>query len=307
MKIPQSKFRRDKESFSSLEKLFQHPAAWYMQYQLKLKYKKGISLPNEALLKGTIADSIVQLLFKEVNRACPWWKDETTFKEQALIIFNEILITEGLPFLENKSKRFLRQYQQTLLSALVNLRNFIDINQFKIKATQLLVNGKIDQTPFEGFIDLLLTKDAKDCVIDLKWAGSTKKYVDKLEAGTDLQLALYQTIETDANKSGYFLFNDGTMYMRYSIANKGLEAVCYVTTNDGVSTDNVYIQAVNSLRYRRKDMEECIAEIAYDIPLIEIKYHNDTSGKNLYPLIDDNKYKQGLYDNDLDLFFGKIS
>ena len=54
-------------------------------------------------------------------------------------------------------------------------------------------------------------------------------------------------------------------------------------------------------------MDNGIAEIAYDIPLIEIGYHNDTAEKKLYPLIDEKKCKKGLYDNDLDLFFGKIS
>ena len=122
-----------------------------------------------------------------------------------------------------------------------------------------------------------------------------------------MQLVLYQTIEIAANKSGFFLFNDGIMYMRDCITNQGLLSVKYEPANDGISTENVYEKAVNSLQYRREEMDNGIAEIAYDIPLIEIGYHNDIAGKNLYPLIDDNNCKKGLYDNDLDLFFGKIS
>lgn len=72
---------------------------------------------------------------------------------------------------------------------------------------------------------------------------------------------------------------------------------------------NVYEKAVNSLQFRRDELMQCKAETAYKCLLEEIDYYiaQPADNKNLYPLTETNKSKQGLYDNDLDLFFGNIS
>ena len=309
VKIKGGEFVREKESYSSLEKLFQHPAQWFIEYKLKLKYKQGISLPPEALLKGTIADSVVQAMFKEEYRALIWWKSNDQFIQKVEDILNLILSKEGLPFLENRLKRFLPEYKKTLIAAVSNLRNFIDQNDFVIKATQSLVTGNIGNTVFEGFADMLLSKNGKDCIIDLKWAGSSKKYLEKIKNGNDLQLALYQVMQPGADKAGYFLFNDGKMYMRDEPGTRNLKLVNLVLAEDGIAAANVFEKAINSLQFRRDELMQGKAETAYNCLLEEIDYYiaQPADNKNLYPLTEINKNKQGLYDNDLDLFFGNIS
>ena len=307
LSIKGSEFTREKESFSSLEKLFQHPAQWFLEYKLKIRCKPGIMLPPEQLLKGTIADSVVQIIFSEENRLLDWWKPQDRFIQQVELVFQQCLLKEGLPFLENKSKRFLHAYKNSLTASLCQLRNFIDSNDFVIKGTQSVVKGNIGNTPFEGFIDMLLSKNGKDCIIDLKWAGSSKKYIEKIVNGTDLQLALYQVMEPDAERAGFFLFNDGKMYMRDQSVNGNLKSVTLVNATEGVSAKNTYEQAVNSLQFRREELGKGKAETAYDLDLEEIDYYNQQSTKKLYPLSEKDMCKQAPYQNDFNLIFGKIS
>ena len=301
-------FVRDSESYSSLEKLFQHPAKWYLDYRLKIKYADGISLPGEVLLKGTVADSVVQIIFKEENRQADWWKESDLFPGKINEVCNIVLSGEGLPFLEKTQRRFLMEYKKVLVVSLGNLRDFLDKNGFKIIGTQYKVKGVIDNTPFAGYIDILLSRNGRFSVIDLKWAGKSTNYSDRLKTGTDLQLSLYQTLEGNSERSGYFLLNDGKMYMRNETDNEHLHHVEIVPSDEGVSTKNVYEKAVNSLRYRRGEISSGRLEVCYDIPVDEIEYSANTIKENLFPLTETNKpvYKRYLYDNDLDLFFGKI-
>lgn len=311
LRITGGDFVRTCESYSSLENLFQHPAKWYIEYKLNLRYNIGVSLPAVSSLKGTIADSVMQELFKESNRNSAWWNDNNSFSDEIKKNFKRILVTEGLPFLEKKTKRLLHEYERTLSNSLCNLRTIIDSNKFIIEGTQCKVAGTIGNTPFKGYVDLLLSKEGIYYVIDLKWANSSNKYRDFLKEGTDLQLALYQTMMNKADKAGYFMLNDGKMYMRNEGANNTLQLVNYVEPNDGISTDNVYEKAANSLQYRRQELKDGKAETAYHLPVDEIDYYNDIAvdNKNLFPLkVNKNdKCKQAPYDNDLDLFFGNIS
>jgi len=304
-------YARTCESYSSLEKLFQHPAQWYIEYRLKLRYKPGVSLPKENILKGTIADSVVQQMFVEGNRKQEWWKHDDIFKRQVERTFQNVLLSEGLPFLEKKTKRLLYEYERALSNSLCNLRTFIDNNNFTIKGTQYPVKGSVDNTVFEGFADLMLTKNGHDCIIDLKWTSSDKSYRERLKKGTDLQLALYQTMHRDANSAGYFLFQEGKIYMRRESSNDNLDQVNFVNAEEGISTKNVYEKAVNSLQYRRRELKEGKAEMAYHLPLEEIDYYNAQPAEmqNLFPLKEKykEKYKQAPYNNDMDLFFGNIS
>ncbi len=304
--IEKEHFQREKESYSSIEKLIQHPAEWYMEYRLRLRHIAGVSAPNANIIKGVIADRVIQEMFKEENRKTKWWKTEASFLKKVEEVCDMILLQEGLPFLEKQTKRLLLEYKSALAHALGNLKSFIDENGVSIVATQFSVNGIIDGTPIEGYIDLLLKSPDKNIVIDLKWANSSRTYSEKLKTGSDLQLVLYAQIYGNNASSGYFMLNDGNAYMRNEKNNQGLLRVKYEEAADSIDTVEVYRRALNGLQYRRKELAAGNAEAGYDNPIEELNYFRQTADLGLYALKDRNEVKQAPYSDDLYLFFGKI-
>ncbi|WEK33903.1 MAG: PD-(D/E)XK nuclease family protein [Candidatus Pseudobacter hemicellulosilyticus] len=306
LRVAPENFTRDKESFSSIDKFIQHPAEWYMDYRLRLRHSSGIKVPDTNLIKGVIADRVIQLLLTEDNRRESWWKKEKLFREKVTDTCQLLLLQEGLPFLEKKTKRLLMEYQRTLANSFWSLRSFIEANKLVIKSTQCTVSGSFDNTPFEGFIDLLLTDGKKDLVIDLKWANNSNTYRYKLRMGTDLQLVLYKTILGAKGATGYFMLNDGQTIMRQEKANQDLQQVTYVDPEEGISTETVFRKALNSLQYRRQELAAGNAEVGYEELMEELPYAKVLEAQDLYPLTQSFKRKQVPYNDDYFLFYGKI-
>lgn len=304
--IEKENYQRETESYSSIEKLIQHPAEWYMDYRLKLRHISGIAVPNANIIKGVIADRVIQEMFNEANRKTKWWKSEASFLKKVEEVCDMVLLQEGLPFLEKQTKRLLLEYKSKLAHSLVNLKSFVDDNRLSIVATQFTVSGMIDGTPCEGYIDLLLKSPSKDVVIDLKWAGSSRTYSEKLKSGSDLQLALYAQLFGSGASSGYFMLNDGNAYLRNEKNNQGLSNAIYEDAADGIDTAEVYRRALSGMQYRRKELAAGIAEAGYDNPLEELTYFQEAATLGLYALKERNRVKQAPYSDDLYLFFGKI-
>ena len=312
--IKQGDYSRKTESFSSLDKLFQHPAQWYMEYRLGLRYLPDVALPAENQLKGTLADRLVERIFNEPNRNFSWWKNEVQFMERLEKDFEIILQEEGLPFLEKKTKRFLYDYKRTLLNSLVALNQFITVNQFNIKAVQHLITGTIGTYEFKGYADLVLEKNGKECIIDLKWAFSSKSYVERLKTGTDLQLALYQCMGENSNCSGYFLLNEGKMFMREDDVTAQLKQLTLVNADPETSAKIILQKAENSLQFRLDELHKGNVEVGYTCLIAELEYYQqmEVAEKNLFPLSEskvkkDEVYKKPPYGDDFYLFYGQIN
>ncbi len=235
-------------------------------------------------MKGIVADRVAQAIFTEENRKAKWWRSEKSFLEKVNEVGAKVLLEEGLPFLEKHTKRMLMEYLATMECSLVNLKNFIDSNKLNITATQYTLNGKIDGAPFIGYVDLLLQSGDRKVVLDLKWAGSSRTYRDKIKTGSDLQLVLYSKIIEGGAASAYFLLNDGNAYMRNETGNEGLINVKYEDAEEGIDTDEVFRRALNGIQYRRKELAEGRMEAGYDHPIEVLNYFRDTTTLGLYPL-----------------------
>ncbi len=309
LKVPKGTYKRETESYSSLEKLFQHPAIWYLQYQLQLFHKPGITIPGISALKGMIADTVVQKVFRQENKAASWWKDNALFEEQVQNQLKITLVEEGMPFLENKSKRFLHEYEKALLHAAVNLKSIIELNGFSIVGTQAKASGLLNEQHVEGYIDLLLEKGGKKMVIDLKWSAKSDSYHESLMKGQDLQLALYASMDNDVVKSGYYMLHEARLLIRKEVAQKELKghSIRHIQVDAGITTASVIKKAGNSLEYRLKELNRGKAEVSYHVSLDQIAYYGHQDAKNLFPLQESKALeKQPPLESDYDLFFGNI-
>jgi hypothetical protein len=162
-------------------------------------------------------------------------------------------------------------------------------------------------TPVVGIIDLIVSRNEQDYLVDLKWAFSSKRYEEKLRTGNDLQLVLYQSLYPSAVTSGYFLFNDGKLHMRREPGCPQVKQANYVQATPDVSVLKIFNQAQNSLSYRLDELKGGKAETGYSTMVNDLNYYNDSTSRNLYPLeMVDEEYKRPPYANDLNLFFGNV-
>jgi len=306
--IPSGEYTRQSESYTSIEKLIQHPLQWFFEYQLFLSHKGGTSFPDESTLRGTIADAVVQKIFTQVNTREKWWLDDPAFKQVVSQTLDQTLLEQGVLFLEDGFKRSLIEYRKMLSNYLVNLKEIITANNFEIEGTQVNCNGTINDQETNGCIDLLLKNNNSFFIIDLKWALSTKSYIRRIEEGTDLQLALYQKIYPGANASSYFLLNEGKLLVRKLSSNLLGQAVSFIEAMDGVSSAHTIIAAEKSIDFRKKEFKTGVLEVGYEMPLEELQlgYFINQELEQLYPLQEgDYGMKKFPYTQDLNLFLGK--
>ncbi|RYF92496.1 MAG: hypothetical protein EOO02_24920, partial [Chitinophagaceae bacterium] len=214
LKVPKGAGPREEESFTSLENLLQHPAIWYFKYKLRLRHYDSVDIPRVGQLRGNIADSVIRQLFTAENQKTTAWKKVDKFELLTRSTLQEVLLQEGFPFLEVREKQMLAAYTEQLVKSVICLREFVISNKFSIVGSQIELTGKIGDQAFKGWADLILTKEKRNYIFDLKWSGYLKRFREKIEAGRDLQLAVYRQLDSNAIAAGYILINNAKVLMR---------------------------------------------------------------------------------------------
>ena len=310
-RIPEKLYARDTESYTSLEKLLQHPVQWFFHYILKLKHTAGLQVPGSEQLMGLLADTMVQRLFTDTNAKEPWWREDTAFTTRVFKELDAVLATEGIPLLERVNKRQLLEFKKLLARNTGCLKKLITDNMFVIAGTQVQVAGTFCGQAFSGPIDLLLRKNKTAVIIDLKWARSSKAYERRLKEGRDLQLVIYRALSPGAINAGYFLLNSGRLLLREEQEKNALKGniVKMVAPDEGVTTSGVEEAAANGFKFRMKEISTGKLEAGYHLPMeaMNLEYFMKQATKNLYPLAEKDGCKQPPYDNNLIVITGDIS
>ena len=183
---------RDKESYSSLESLFNTPHGYVIDYVAKLrKYLTG-DLIDEQALRGTLA----HLLLKEFFDSDTDWQSVTD-QDMADFVSERLpalIDTVGAYFHEpgRKSSQISLHYQ--ISRALIRLVHHLRSSEVAIhkisseyETAQAYSFGGV---MLEGVIDLLLETSMGELVIDVKWGGESFR-ANQLAENRYLQLATY--------------------------------------------------------------------------------------------------------------------
>lgn len=183
---------RDKESFSSLEKLICYPHQYIMEKMACLKYI-GPPDPDNILQNcGNAAHRVFELLFTR--------EDSLKLKDESLEgvtsalceqVIREQYIGLNTPESGLLKKVFIRKILRAASRLLEHLKagNFVKVfpevnlgKETPIEFGGILLNGKIDL--------LLTARDGRKAIIDLKWTGFSKRQ-KMLKEEKDLQLTVY--------------------------------------------------------------------------------------------------------------------
>ncbi len=276
---------RPKESATSLEMLIQNPLDYVFKYLAKIK-PEGIAAINDIVpTKGTVAHAVIKAIF-EPSENEPDKGTEEYINANFEKIFNEQLEQCGAILLlpENHFEKELLRNQ--LKKSLGLLRKTFEDNNLKVKycEKEYVQENMLENAEAQGIADMILEDNSGNIYLfDFKWTGNDNKYGDIIRENRSVQLALYsalikQSENKDVKAAAYVLLPKATIIT----PGENLKGNNVIPINDAKDMENVFETVRNSYKYRMKQLEKGILEIADG--LADFDYFNDTEKENLVPL-----------------------
>ena len=272
---------RSTESYSSLEKLIQHPFDYTIEYLAGLRDSSVQELQETDRIKGNIAHRIVESLANNINLTAD---EENVLIEKAV---DEV----GMIMRLDENRIDLDNFRLTIKDSICHLREILKENELSIEGCEVVVEGSFDPLHLESRLDLLLKGTGGDYVIlDMKWSRSHSYYWNKIEDNRALQLEVYHKLteasipDARVKAAGFFMLKDGLLYTDSQVISGS-----YVRNIAKKNTGDIFKQAYNSYDYRYEQLGRGFIECAEDADLGDIDYAKETAVCNLYPLEVDKK------------------
>ncbi|MBO7480853.1 MAG: PD-(D/E)XK nuclease family protein [Bacteroidales bacterium] len=185
--------KRQKESYSAIEKLIHYPFDYLVEYFAGLSEYETGALPDMNTTKGKVAHLFIQKLTEDADYSVDTMQNlfDTEFDARLVSAVESngaiLNLTENKVELDD-FKRRLKVTVPVLLDIMRknNLTPVACENEFSV--------GLPDIGNFGAIIDMLLKdKDDNKVVFDFKWSKA-KNYISKMKDGKALQLELYKRV-----------------------------------------------------------------------------------------------------------------
>lgn len=274
-------FKREKESYSSINTLIQRPVDYLLDYVKGYKEYGLEGVADVSTVEGNVAHAYIEELGKrcdnnpkemlEMHR-----KDYNNLLAQVISEKGLILYLEENILEKNNFKASLKESVEILLGIIIE--NGLTIEGFEYNLTSDIANiGKVCAK-----IDCLLRDlaDGKYVIIDFK-NSSSKTYHRKIEENRELQLAVYRKlVEKELGEVkfiGYFAIPRKTLYTPENTLNVN-SAIEEVEKKESM---DIFEMAAKGYVFRWSQLRQGILEEGEGLPLAEISY---TLQSDLYPL-----------------------
>lgn len=260
-------FKREKESYSSIDKLIQCPFDYVTDYFAGLSDYESGKLPDLNTTQGNVAHLMIQKLTEAAENNV----DEMSrlYDSKFNQYLSEALNATGAILLLQENKLELEDFTQKIKNSIPVLIEIIRQNNLKPVACEkeVIVNLK-DIGKFGAVIDMLLEdRDGKKVVFDFKWS-KTSNYREKLEKDTSLQLELYkQALLANGDTFGgaaYYLLPDAKL-LSYDRWNGPADVVEQIT--QPVDHGTLFERVQNSFRYRKEELAKGYVEEGETLPM----------------------------------------
>jgi len=205
--------RRERQSFTSLTDLFNHPAVSVLKDAAALRGVTLMAVQDERRLFGTLAHRLVENLFANAD-ALTW--DTAQVRKWFDGVADDLVAAEGAPLLMQGLGVVLHRFKSIVREGTVALLAHLRAAGVVRVRTELDLQGTLFDVPITGKVDLLAELPGeRQAILDLKWSG-TGRYRERLETGTHLQLAIYATLVEQSLKQapvelGFFIFEGRTL------------------------------------------------------------------------------------------------
>lgn len=282
---------KDKESYSSLTNLIDHPMDYMFNVLLGINDGDKQDFKNVERTKGEVAHKVIELLFKpEANtESMEVAAIRGNIKNRFDEVFRESIEGYGaiLQLLENETET--KVFKSQLKNIVCQLTDLLADNNLKVKACEKEITTVFleeENVNSHGFVDMIVVDSQNTpSVIDFKWSSS-KTYQNYLKENRSLQLALYKymvSVEEDrkVKYTGYFLMPEGKLFTHNELLGKH---VVQIKPTEEDASRSVMDEIINSYRYRRAQMEKGEIELADNMSADNIQYMLDKTGSKLLPL-----------------------
>jgi hypothetical protein len=209
------------ETYSSLNSLYYYPYKWLFQYRIKLRPSSILSVVSDKALMGNLAHKMFEdMLELDITK----WKksDVTEFVDSNIY---PLLKRQGAVLLMYGREPERLNFINKLKIAAWSLVRHLQQNDWKVKATELKLNGDFSDHEVRGVADLVLEKDGETAIVDLKWSGRGYR-TNLIRSEEDLQMILYADLMGEETvHTAYFIMQDAKMIARNNAAFSEAEAV----------------------------------------------------------------------------------
>lgn len=243
---------------TKFQTLLYYPYQWVFKEKIKLKKSSILSIVKENTLYGNLAHRLFEQLLSLDFYA--WNKEQV-----------ENWIDEKIPILIAKEGAVLNMYGREpdkvnfayiLKFSAWNLISMIQKNGWKVLKTEMELEETINGQEYKGIADIILEKEGKVAILDLKWRGIGWRR-DLIKNEEDIQLVLYARLqkgENDFPQTGFFIIENGQLLIRQ---NTDFEGVTPLTpdVNHKEANQRIFEKMDNTFQWRKTQLEKGTIEI----------------------------------------------
>ncbi|RMG80720.1 MAG: hypothetical protein D6714_14200, partial [Bacteroidetes bacterium] len=273
--------KRDYETLTSLETLFYYPYQWVFKYKIRLHKSSILSVTKDARLMGNLAHRLFEKMFRQ--DISDWDKDrvEAWIDAEA----DKLLAREGAVLLmygrEPERVTFLNRMKYAAWS----LVSLIQENGWKVRQTEMDLEGNFAGVPVRGIADLVLERGDEYAIVDLKWRGRARRE-SMIRNEEDLQLVLYAHLlsgERGCAHTAYFIIENGKMVARNDLAFKNITAVAPDAAHEQINAD-IRARMEATYKWRMAQIEAGKVEIRtkQTAPLLENHYNEEEDPGDIF-------------------------
>lgn len=260
-------FTREQESYSSLEKLIQHPFDYVSDFFAGLSDYESGALPNMNTTLGKVAHLMIQTLTEDADYDID--KMQKLFDSKFDQYLNEALNATGAILLLQENRLELEDFTKKIKNSIPVLIEIIRQNELKPVACEkdVIADLKVIGN-FKAVIDMLLVdQNGKKVVFDFKWS-KTSNYREKLEKDSALQLELYRQAllanDEEFGGSAYYIFPDAKL-LSYDSWKGPAGAVELIPAP--ADHDSLFKRIQNSFKYRKEELKDGNVEEGETLPM----------------------------------------
>jgi hypothetical protein len=248
-------------SFSQLDKQVFNPFHWLLANAAKLRSGSLLSLADDFRLKGLLAHSLVERLYRDADGLT---MSDDQFAAWFGPAFDQLIAEEGAVYLMPGRRTERDNLRQTLRRALLELRGIVRAANVSMVEPERKLSGHFVGGSLGGYSDLILMKpDKSHAIIDMKWAG--KSHRTKLEENRHLQLAIYSELLRQSTGQwpalAYFLFSQGKLLTRDDLWFPGTHPV---SNRSGENTAQLWQRFLVTWKWRQEQFAKGLFEVVLD-------------------------------------------
>jgi len=281
--------KREKESYSSITTMIQHPFDYAVSYLLRLHEPQIGQLPDLDTTKGLVAHRFVELLVKKYGEQMAEEYNRIT-QEQKSNLMADAIQQKGAVLLLPEYKLECQQFKSILDDSVSVLADIIQRLQLKPLDSEVEMNVNLDVIgKFKAEVDLVLrTPKGEYVIFDFKWSEG-KTYPNKLEENKSIQLELYKEALKLHYGPGskiagvaYYLFPKMTLF---TVDFPESDHIHHIQQKEENGKRVLLDEINNSYVYRRNELNKGMIEESEMTEISEIAYKKaDTADNSLFPL-----------------------